>query len=603
MSKRVNSAWLRLFLGGLGAIIAVMHTAGAAELADPLGGEAAGGTVTEAAAFQVNADDDDAIAVSRIARDADGNFVIVWQQSQAIYAQRYDYNGRRVDDTFRVDGDDGAATQPDVAMEPGGGFAVVWQRGGDIYLRRYGNDGAALAQPRWVNATTDGEQSAPAVALYQEVGSANQGDAVVVWQSASNAGSDIFARTFDGSGDPQQETDVPVNQATDGDQIEPSVGVSTSGSFVVAWAGSAPNGAQAILARRFDAMATAQGVAFQVNGTGPGVQRRPSVAVSANGAFAIAWRSRNQGATDIRVQRYDGDGVSNGGVRTASGIDVAADAAPRIALAATERAALVWAGQGGDVVARLFDADGQPEGPVRTLADDIDDASQMPDLAVDADGDFAATWRDDDAVRANRYVGGEPVDLDLDFFVNQSAVLIGESTDYQLLLSNTHAAATAATDILDINNAIGASQGARFVFEVPEAIAIGDVGNEDFDCEVDGERLECRASTLLRAGFSTGTPNSSTLRVPVSPNEAGIFQATGSVMANQIDPDSENNEDAYKILAEESRDRNAGTGGSGNGGGCTLDPNPRPVDPTFVLLLILALAVVYTRQKRARCLC
>jgi hypothetical protein len=83
--------------------------------------------------FQVNTftvGDQDNVA---IARDAAGNFVVVWESTDqdgdqdGIYAQRFDSSGNRLGNEFQVNTfTRGNQSDPAVAMDATGNFIIAW---------------------------------------------------------------------------------------------------------------------------------------------------------------------------------------------------------------------------------------------------------------------------------------------------------------------------------------------------------------------------------------------------------------------------------------------------------------------------------------------
>ena len=115
------------------------------------------------------------------------------------------------------------------------------------------------------------------------------GDFVVAWNSFYQDGSSygVFARRFSSAGTPLA-SEFQVNLYTGLRQSSASVAAGASGGFVVAWQG--PDGASnGVFARRFSNTGGSIASEFQVNTYTTDNQSYPSVAVSASGAFVVAW--------------------------------------------------------------------------------------------------------------------------------------------------------------------------------------------------------------------------------------------------------------------------------------------------------------------------
>ena len=122
-----------------------------------------------------------------VATDGSGNFVIVWQGTDAsswgVYGRKFNSAGTELVPEFQVntyETDD--QVSPDVAMNDAGEFVVVWESYSQdaagtygVYGQRYDAAGNTVDGEFLVNTTTDGSQRAPAVAL------ADSGRLTVAW--------------------------------------------------------------------------------------------------------------------------------------------------------------------------------------------------------------------------------------------------------------------------------------------------------------------------------------------------------------------------------------------------------------------------------------
>ncbi len=87
--------------------------------------------------FQINTTTANSQRNSAVAKDADGDFVVVWDtlliddsgnRSLDIRAQRYNSTGVRQGAEFKVNTATSFNTLPDVAMDADGDFVVTWTR-------------------------------------------------------------------------------------------------------------------------------------------------------------------------------------------------------------------------------------------------------------------------------------------------------------------------------------------------------------------------------------------------------------------------------------------------------------------------------------------
>ena len=192
---------------------------------------------------------------------------------------------------------------PGVAADAAGRFVATWQSqgsGGDdddgfsIQVQRYDSGGGPLGAELQVNTFTAGDQTAPAI------GVSPSGTFVVAWQSAGSDGSgtSIRARRYESGGTPQGG-DFQVNATTAGDQATPAVGVDGAGNFVVVWQSPAQDGnGLGVFAQRYHASGVALGGELQVNTYTTGDQSDPAISVDPAGDFLIAWQSAGSAGDD-----------------------------------------------------------------------------------------------------------------------------------------------------------------------------------------------------------------------------------------------------------------------------------------------------------------
>src|SRR4030095_15542191 len=95
-------------------------------------------------------------AYPRIASDALGNFVVVWESDeqeggvQNVFTQRFAASGTPLGPEFRVNTNMGSlqVVMPNVATDSSGNFIVVWRESGlgfsAIVGQRYASSGGAL---------------------------------------------------------------------------------------------------------------------------------------------------------------------------------------------------------------------------------------------------------------------------------------------------------------------------------------------------------------------------------------------------------------------------------------------------------------------------
>lgn len=285
--------------------------------------------------------------------DDQGNFVVVWADDSDDNGT-YQIRGRG----FAADGTErfpeltinsvaqGQQLAPVVAMAPDGRFVVGWEDdaagNGDsqVMVRGFQADGTEGFADLSVHSDTMGQRIRPALALDATAGF------VVAWQDDSdgNGTYQIHARGFDASG-AERFARITVNSEAAGQQRNPAIGATAAGSFVVAWEDDQDNdGNHQILARGFDAAGTAVLPDFPVHTSAAGQHRWPSLSMSVDGAFAIAWQddSDGNGTHQIRAHTFHAGGATWLDEWTANQIADGEQLLPAIALAKAGTVVTVW---------------------------------------------------------------------------------------------------------------------------------------------------------------------------------------------------------------------------------------------------------------------
>lgn len=304
----------------------------------------------EGGEFRVNTTTDRNQVFPSVAMDAAGDFVVAWASynqdgsGYGIYAQRYSSTGAAEGGEFHVSTTTaGDQSFPTVAMDAAGDFVVAWDsnQGGStygIYAQRYDSAGVAQGGEFQVNTYTGNS-------TFPTIGMDSTGDFVVAWSSDGEDGSGygIYARRYNAAG-AAQGGEFKVNTYTKGDQIYPTIGVDRAGDFVVAWESDAQDGSgYGVYAQRYNAAGSAQGSEFQVNTYTKGDQQQPSLAVDANGNFVITWESQQDGSGNgVYAQQYAANGAPVGNEFQVNTYTVGDQKQPSVALDAIGDAVVVW---------------------------------------------------------------------------------------------------------------------------------------------------------------------------------------------------------------------------------------------------------------------
>jgi phosphoheptose isomerase len=254
-----------------------------------------------------------------VALDADGDFVVAWWSSGqdgssfGVFARRFTSSGSAQGSDFQVNTfTSGIQFYPAVAREAGGDFVVVWASLGQdgssfgVFARRFTSSGSAQGSELQVNTHTASSQFFPAVDLDQD------GDFVVAWgtdgQDGDNYG--VFGQRFDSLG-ARQGAELQVNAFVTSTQSRPAVGLDADGDFVVAWESNGQDGdGNGVFARRFASSGAPLGAETQINTYATGEQAAASLAVDAGGDFVVAWHSYQDGAgSGVFARHFRSSGV------------------------------------------------------------------------------------------------------------------------------------------------------------------------------------------------------------------------------------------------------------------------------------------------------
>ncbi len=303
--------------------------------------------------FQVNTVIGEDDQLPRVAMNATGAFVVVWESMDQdgnlhVYSRRFDAAGTALGNDQEVTSTPVSSltfsTKPAVAVDGSGNYVVAWENfdeingDEDIFARRFAADGVASGSDFRVNTTIANDQAAVALAMN------TAGDFVVSWQSAAQDGdgNGIYAQLYDAAG-AVLKSEFAVNTTTLNEQTTPAVAMSADG-FVVAWQSLTQDGdGYGIYAQRYDVIGTALGGEFPVNTTTASEQTAPAVAMNA-GAFTIAWESLGQDGNlkGIFARRYDANGATLGGEFQVNTTIAKDQALPAVAMNSDSASVVAW---------------------------------------------------------------------------------------------------------------------------------------------------------------------------------------------------------------------------------------------------------------------
>jgi hypothetical protein len=346
-----------------------------------------------------------------VAMSDSGDYVITWSSQRAsnnnwnVFIQRFDAAGVSQGPATRVNttnaSDQGAST---IGMAPGGEFVIAWEGTGEgdvygVYARLYDASGVPQGDEFRANTYVTGNQAGAAAAMDAA------GNFAIAWTSAiqdSSGSSAIYAQRYDASGTPQGG-EFLVNTFDNGKQESLTMAMAPNGDFIVAWVSylQDSDGSKGIYAQRYDSNGVPQGGEFQPTPTADDHQRNPAVAMDANGEFVIVWESRGQDANfsyGIFGQKYDSTGATVGAEFQANTTVANEQIRPSVGVDADGDFAVGWqskkqdSGQSWGIFGQRYDTNGVAQGGEFLVNSTVDGDQRFPSVAMDADGDFVAVW-------------------------------------------------------------------------------------------------------------------------------------------------------------------------------------------------------------------
>jgi len=345
----------------------------------------------------------------------------------AIAGIRRNWDGTVLGSSFVVNDDIGAGIQgfPAIDMNPDGKFVIAWEDSrddflGDIYVQRYDASGNSLG----TNVLVNDDGGYWVCSWWPDIGIANNGNFAVTWHDARNNNSpDIYAQRYSSDG-----TALGVNFIVNDDegalQSSPVLAMDGSGNFVVAWADDRDD--DDIYAQRYSSDGTALGNNFKVNSdVSQHNQNRVNIAMNNNGNFVIVWADDRGYYWRIYAQIYNPDGTPNGSNFKCSELEawknqgscaVDIDDAGNFVVAWQDDRHSTSEYGDVDIYARMFDADGNPDGFEFRVNDNENISDQvLPSVTLAPEGGrFLIGWTDyrkpdgDPDFMAQKYINGEP---------------------------------------------------------------------------------------------------------------------------------------------------------------------------------------------------
>mgnify|MGYP005841800707 FL=1 len=345
----------------------------------------------------------------QIARDAAGNFIVVWESNDAnssanIYYQlfnnQYEKNGSEV---LVNNITENIQEKPSVAMNSNGDFVIAWASHSgdmnsifDIKARIYKNN-LPLGDEFLVNTTTELSQTKPRVTIN------DNGSFIIAWESwTSNNDRDIFFQRFDGNGN-KIGNETRANKTLAYSQARPDIKYLSNGNFVITWESWKQIATTArgydIFASIYDSNGNVLNDEFLVNTYTEDYQWYSSIEAFDEGGFIVSWCSWEQDGFDggIYLQKLDQFGNKIGDEILVNSTFVNYQWLPKVHKMFNGNIAVVWSSwkQDGDregVYCQIFDPS-MNKISFETIVNEYTESYQWePDFIVSNDNSLFVVW-------------------------------------------------------------------------------------------------------------------------------------------------------------------------------------------------------------------
>jgi len=295
----------------------------------------------------------------------------------------------------------GSARLPQIAFDANGNAMAVWYQldgtHNSIWANRY-TPGSGWGAPELIENNNAGHAYRPQIAF-----DAN-GNALAVWDQHDGSRYSIWANRYTaGSG---WGTAEPIESGTD-NAHRSQIALDANGNALAVWYQS-DGTRNNIWANRYTP-GSGWGYAERIETDDAGDAEDPQIAIDADGNAMAVWSQSDGTRNNIRANRY----TPGSGWGTAERIETGGDDAysPQIALDANGNALAVWRQYDGtryNIWANRYTA-GSGWGTAE-LIETVSGDAYFPKVAIDANGNALAVWYQSDGTRnniwANRYTPG-----------------------------------------------------------------------------------------------------------------------------------------------------------------------------------------------------
>ncbi|HEX8586036.1 MAG TPA: hypothetical protein VF680_16705 [Allosphingosinicella sp.] len=297
-------------------------------------------------------------------------------------------------------------------MSVAGGFLALWQfrsSSGEAYEIRgqlFDLDQNRIGDEFSVSGPLTGSPGLVGAALL------DNGNVVVSWTDRSVANDTQLTGvvlTPWGAGSP-----FPLNTATAGNQLVPTIAALQGGGFAAVWhnvdaEGGSASSAGNIKLQLFDDWGAKVGGEVMVNSITERSQLQPAIARLAGGGFVVVWADRSEGVPEltvldwvIKAQIFDAAGNKSGGEFRVNSVTDGDQEQPQVAGLASGGFVVTWISSAPpqspagtyDIRAQIFDAAGIRAGGEITANTTTPGQQLSPRIQALRDGGFVIAWED-----------------------------------------------------------------------------------------------------------------------------------------------------------------------------------------------------------------
>ena len=339
----------------------------------------------------------------KVSMNSPGNFILVWEQGENIYARYYDKDIRRGSDVFKVSTTEGENLHPVVAIDDHNTVYIAWENKVNqkfrIYFRCVKNGIQTIGESIDVTKQNiPGNQFRPGIAISQS------GALLIVWVDYRHKNPDIYGQFYDSTLNKIGLNFKINDDTTSAIQAFPTV-TAAGNKFVVAWEDHRDPYAF-IFGQVIAGDGRKIGQNFKVNDTqrGSSWQAFASVALRETGEFIIAWKDYRNGDSDIYAQSFDQNNRKSGNnIRVNDDNGPGWQRLPSIAVNNQGNSIIVWEdyrndshrNQTGDIYAQRFDAAFNPIGENFKVNHSPEPSGQMmPASSMDDNNHAVIVWED-----------------------------------------------------------------------------------------------------------------------------------------------------------------------------------------------------------------